>query len=126
MMDGRVKTLHPKIHGGLLGRRGTDDEVMASQENMKKKKGKIRGSESSAFNVKLSAAYKKFAREVNQFEGDNANVEMLRISYRDMVENCGPEIDKITAFLGQELDKEQMASIVDKKLYRERAENQSA
>ena len=29
MMDGRVKTLHPKIHGGILARRGTDDEVMA-------------------------------------------------------------------------------------------------
>jgi phosphoribosylaminoimidazolecarboxamide formyltransferase / IMP cyclohydrolase len=29
IMDGRVKTLHPKIHGGLLGRRGTDDPVMA-------------------------------------------------------------------------------------------------
>ncbi len=29
MMDGRVKTLHPKIHGGLLGRRGTDDAVMS-------------------------------------------------------------------------------------------------
>lgn len=28
MMDGRVKTLHPKVHGGLLGRRGTDDDVM--------------------------------------------------------------------------------------------------
>ena len=28
MMDGRVKTLHPKIHGGILGRRGADDEVM--------------------------------------------------------------------------------------------------
>ena len=28
MMDGRVKTLHPKIHGGILGRRGTDDKVM--------------------------------------------------------------------------------------------------
>ncbi len=28
MMDGRVKTLHPKIHGGILGRRGQDDEVM--------------------------------------------------------------------------------------------------
>lgn len=28
MMDGRVKTLHPKIHGGLLGRRGTDDALM--------------------------------------------------------------------------------------------------
>ena len=29
IMDGRVKTLHPKIHGGLLGRRGRDDAVMA-------------------------------------------------------------------------------------------------
>tara|TARA_R110002072_G_scaffold4650_5_gene32237 strand:+ start:19739 stop:21316 length:1578 start_codon:yes stop_codon:yes gene_type:complete len=28
MMDGRVKTLHPKIHGGILGRRGQDDQVM--------------------------------------------------------------------------------------------------
>ena len=29
IMDGRVKTLHPKIHGGILGRRGQDDAVMA-------------------------------------------------------------------------------------------------
>ena len=29
IMDGRVKTLHPKIHGGLLGRDGVDDAVMA-------------------------------------------------------------------------------------------------
>jgi phosphoribosylaminoimidazolecarboxamide formyltransferase/IMP cyclohydrolase len=29
IMDGRVKTLHPVIHGGLLGRRGTDEAVMS-------------------------------------------------------------------------------------------------
>ena len=29
MMDGRLKTLHPKVHGGILGRRGVDDAVMA-------------------------------------------------------------------------------------------------
>jgi phosphoribosylaminoimidazolecarboxamide formyltransferase / IMP cyclohydrolase len=29
LMDGRVKTLHPKIHAGILGRRGQDDGVMA-------------------------------------------------------------------------------------------------
>ena len=29
MMDGRVKTLHPKVHGGLLGRRQIDDAIMA-------------------------------------------------------------------------------------------------
>jgi len=28
MMDGRVKTLHPKVHGGILGRRGTDEAIM--------------------------------------------------------------------------------------------------
>ncbi len=32
IMDGRVKTLHPAIHGGLLGRRGTDDAVMAEHQ----------------------------------------------------------------------------------------------
>lgn len=29
MMDGRVKTLHPKVHGGILGRRDQDGEIMA-------------------------------------------------------------------------------------------------
>lgn len=32
IMDGRVKTLHPLIHGGLLGRRGKDDAVMSEHE----------------------------------------------------------------------------------------------
>src|SRR5690554_7928634 len=32
IMDGRVKTLHPKIHGGILGRRGQDDGVMAEHD----------------------------------------------------------------------------------------------
>ena len=29
IMDGRVKTLHPKIHGGLLARRDNDDHLAA-------------------------------------------------------------------------------------------------
>ncbi len=32
IMAGRVKTLHPRIHGGLLGRRGEDDAVMAEHD----------------------------------------------------------------------------------------------
>ncbi len=32
MMAGRVKTLHPRIHGGILGRRGLDDAVMCENE----------------------------------------------------------------------------------------------
>jgi phosphoribosylaminoimidazolecarboxamide formyltransferase/IMP cyclohydrolase len=31
IMDGRVKTLHPKIHGGLLGRRDVDADAMRQQ-----------------------------------------------------------------------------------------------
>lgn len=33
MMDGRVKTLHPKIHGGLLALRDNDDHVKAMQDH---------------------------------------------------------------------------------------------
>ncbi len=32
IMDGRVKTLHPKIHGGILGRRGIDDAIMKDND----------------------------------------------------------------------------------------------
>jgi phosphoribosylaminoimidazolecarboxamide formyltransferase/IMP cyclohydrolase len=32
LMDGRVKTLHPKIHGGILGRRDIDSEVMQEHD----------------------------------------------------------------------------------------------
>ncbi|MDO4640995.1 MAG: bifunctional phosphoribosylaminoimidazolecarboxamide formyltransferase/IMP cyclohydrolase [Neisseria sp.] len=33
MLDGRVKTLHPKIHGGILGRRDLDEHVAKMQEH---------------------------------------------------------------------------------------------
>ena len=32
MMDGRVKTLHPKVHGGILARRDMDQEVMKEND----------------------------------------------------------------------------------------------
>ena len=32
MMDGRVKTLHPRVHGGILGRRGIDDDTMTQHD----------------------------------------------------------------------------------------------
>ncbi len=32
MLDGRLKTLHPKIHGGILGRRDVEAHVKAMQE----------------------------------------------------------------------------------------------
>lgn len=31
IMDGRVKTLHPKVYGGILGRRDVDEQVMRAQ-----------------------------------------------------------------------------------------------
>ena len=31
MMDGRVKTLHPRIHGGILARPGVDDAALAAR-----------------------------------------------------------------------------------------------
>jgi phosphoribosylaminoimidazolecarboxamide formyltransferase/IMP cyclohydrolase len=32
MMAGRVKTLNPKIHGGILARRGLDEAIMAQND----------------------------------------------------------------------------------------------
>ncbi len=32
MLDGRVKTLHPKIHAGILARRGEDTDILKSMD----------------------------------------------------------------------------------------------
>ena len=32
IMDGRVKTLHPKVHGGILARRGQDEDTMQAHD----------------------------------------------------------------------------------------------
>lgn len=32
MMDGRVKTLHPKVHGGILGPSRRDDTIMEEHQ----------------------------------------------------------------------------------------------
>ena len=32
IMGGRVKTLHPRVHGGILGRRSIDGEVMQQHD----------------------------------------------------------------------------------------------
>lgn len=32
LMEGRLKTLHPRIHGGLLGRRGVDEQAMDAHD----------------------------------------------------------------------------------------------
>src|SRR6185369_14920331 len=33
MMEGRVKTLHPKVHGGILARRDREDHLLAMKEH---------------------------------------------------------------------------------------------
>src|SRR5436309_2851243 len=33
MMDGRLKTLHPKVHGGLLGRPGLVEDAQSMREH---------------------------------------------------------------------------------------------
>jgi len=33
MMDGRVKTLHPKVHGGLLGRRDNQEDIQMMEKH---------------------------------------------------------------------------------------------
>jgi len=33
MMDGRIKTLHPKVHGGILARRDNEDDLAAMNEH---------------------------------------------------------------------------------------------
>ena len=70
MMDGRVKTLHPKIHAGILARRDSDMEVL-----------KDRGYET--IDLVLVNLY-PFKETINQHCSFEAAIEKLDIEAKDM------------------------------------------
>jgi hypothetical protein len=90
MMDGRVKTLHPKIHGGLLGRRGVDEGVMAEHgiERIDLLKVNIEGGEYELLEHLIAT-------------GDIRKVRKLQVQFHDFVPDAIPRRARILQGLAQ-------------------------
>ncbi len=72
------------------------------------------------FTVRRQEQFKIIAANVDNWIAQQPNVEVLRVAYKEMVENPLDSAAQINAFLEEELDNEAMARVVDPALYHEK------
>ncbi len=93
-------------------------EVLQSQQIML---GREKDAKSKAFPMGLSEAFAKQLEKVEHWIEMQPNVEIIDINYKDVIENPGAEIDRVISFLGKGGNKDEMMSVVDKNLYRNKS-----
>lgn len=110
-----LKYLSPKYRYKIIFMTRDLNEVVKSQQIM-------RGKDPDTLPIHLFDSYKKLLEGVKIWNDKEPGVEMVYLNYKDVVENPREAIDKVTSFIGVDLDKDAMATSVDKKLYRNRAD----
>ncbi|MBI4688726.1 MAG: sulfotransferase domain-containing protein [Nitrospirae bacterium] len=93
------------------------EEVLASQKKMLVRKGIVGGGDDDEMMGKL---FKRQLDEIEEWLIGQKNIEVIYMSYTDLIENPIENAKVINRFLGGSLDMEKMAAVADKSLYRQR------
>ncbi len=94
-------------------------EILASQRKMLVNRGE---NTDELDDAKMADLFEKHLQSTLKWIDRQPNVSCLYIHYSDMLADPMPQVEKITAFLDQKMDKIAMANVVDPNLYRNRAE----
>lgn len=90
-------------------------EMLASQEKMLERLGKP-----AAPRDEIERAYTLHLNRLHEWLGRQANIELLRISYNQLLAEPLEHAQRVRQFLGGEVNVERMVSTVDPALYRNR------
>ena len=96
------------------------EEILASQKTMLKRSGKPAD---ALGDDKMAALFRKHLSQVEKWIGEQPQVQVLYVSYNEMIADPIQELERINQFLGNELDATKMASVIDRALYRQRSTN---
>ncbi len=101
----------------ILFMRRSLDEIVASQNKMLVN----RNERNTIDDEGTKQHYQQHLDEVYKLIDTHDHFEMVEVQYRGMIDDPQTEAAKIKAFLGRDLDLDAMTSVVDRKLYRNRA-----
>ena len=93
-------------------------EMLASQRIMLERRGRDK---SKANDEEMERLYDKHLTQIKRWLETQDNMDILYISYNDVIESPRENTEIVNQFLGNRLDVERMVRIVDKSLYRNRA-----
>jgi hypothetical protein len=112
-----LKDLPDNYQYRVLFMRRRLEEVVASQATMLERNRKEGGSLSEEQLIRIFGAQIK---EIDEYVQQHANMQMIHVNYNEIINDPQPWAEKINAFLGNSLDTNAMAAIVDPSLYRQR------
>lgn len=92
------------------------DEIVASQNAMLDARGQARGAEDE----RLKTLYADHLAQVERFLSRRDCFTILDLPYAGVIADPRAQAERVSAFLGQRLDIEQMAAVADRSLYRNR------
>jgi hypothetical protein len=115
-----IAALLPSLPGGypyrVIFMQRAMPEVLASQRQMLIRRGEDPDKIPDAVMAQL---FEKHLRQVDDWIKLQPNVDRLNVNYNDMLKNPQPFIDQIDVFLGKQLDRAKMATVVDPSLHRQ-------
>ncbi len=93
------------------------EEVIASQNKMLDRRGEPRD---EAGDKKMIKLYGNHLRKVELILGGRPNFELLDVGYRQVIDEPREQAVRVAKFLGLKIEPDEMASAVDRSLYRNR------
>ncbi len=98
------------------------DEILASQSQMLDRLGYDRSGETDE---EMGQLFHKHLGEIEKWLEKQDHMDVLYINYNDIIERPSTHIETINRFLGDRLDVEKMAEVVDRSLYRQRSKKEA-
>ena len=106
-----LKHIDPKYRYKIIFMKRDLHEVVKSQQ-------KMIGRNTDTLPINLLNSYQEQLNQIEIWKEREPGVELIYIDYKDVLNNIDEVTEKVNSFVGTDLDKNAMASCVDKSLYR--------
>jgi hypothetical protein len=117
MISGLLKHLPPGYSYKIVFMRRKLEEVLASQREMLVRRGKPADATGDA---RMAEFFANHLRRIETWLAEQPNVDVLYVSYNELMQDPEAHCGRVAQFLGLPLDASRMASVASKSLYRQR------
>jgi len=116
LISALLRHLPPTYHYKVIFMRREMAEVLASQRQMLVRRGKPADTD----DVKMAEVFERHLRDVDGWLRQQPNMEVLYVSYNEMIAHPSEHAQRVAAFLDHAVQPEAMVRAVDQSLHRQR------
>jgi len=116
LISALLKHLPPSYNYKVVFMRRSMPEILASQRQMLVRRGEPTD---TVPDEKMAAMFEKHVAQVETWLAAQPNIEVLYVSYNDVMKDSLSHAERINSFLGGSLQVDEMVSVVDRGLYRQ-------